>query len=171
MRCGPVPIGAHAEATAESRPKFLGQRVAFAQHSHAVRHAAARVQTASTVHDRTDHRGHLIHHVVRQVAVQHPVADILGLKLDIARLGHADDDGVHVVPELLRNAAAFCSRHDKLHAVHVNRMVVHSDVDHADAHTLALFDDHRRAVGSGLAVEAEPVEFHRQSVRHVVIGE
>ena len=63
------------------------------QHAHAGVHVHACRLTGAARHA-ADVGGHLVHHVVRQMAVQHPVARIVRDELDVARLRHADQHRV-----------------------------------------------------------------------------
>jgi hypothetical protein len=47
-----------------------------------------------------DHGNHLIHHVVRQMTVQHPVAYVFRIKLNVASLSDTHEHGVLVDPAL-----------------------------------------------------------------------
>ena len=122
------------------------------------------------VHVGADHGDHLVHHVMGEVAMEHPVAEVLGDKLDVAGLGDADDDGIFGVPGGLRAAAGFGAGVEELIAVEVHGMVVHAHIDEADADAFPLFDDHGRCVRAGFSVEGEPVEFHGERVGNRIIG-
>lgn len=88
------------------------------------------------------------------MAVQRPVTGIVGDKLELAHLGHADQDIVPGDPGSLRNAAAFRPRDPKGMAVQVNRVVIHcAEVEGADANPIAQADDQRRAIRSAAAVK------------------
>ena len=97
-----------------------------------------------TVGDRPNHGHHLVHHVVWEMAVQHPVADILGIELNVPGLCNSDKYGVLIHPTLNRTSSAFGSRNNELHSVQVNWVMIHTDIDKAYAHALPLLDDHRR---------------------------
>src|SRR5687768_18572857 len=96
--------------------------------------------------DWADHRDHLVHHVVRQVAMKHPVTHVFGIELDVPGLSDTDQDSVLSGETVDGSAARLGSGHDKLVAMQMDRMVVHADVDEPDPHALALLDDHRSAV-------------------------
>ena len=119
----------------------------------------------------SDLGGHLVHHVVGKVAVEHPVAGIVGDELDVAGLGDADEDGVAGPPGGFGDAAALGAGGVEGVAVDVHGVVVHAEVDEADADALALAHDERGGGGAGFAVEQEPVELHHHSVRGGLVGE
>ena len=72
--------------------------MALPEHSHAFLHAHAGVHALPDVRHRADHGGHVVHHVVRQVAVHEPVARIDSLELDIAGLGDTNQHRVRRSP-------------------------------------------------------------------------
>ena len=53
------------------------------------------------------HRDHVVHGVVKHVAVHDPVAGIIGDEFDVASLGHADEDVVAWYPAGFGNASSF----------------------------------------------------------------
>ncbi len=71
--------------------------------------------------------------MVRQMAVNHPVAGIVGDELDVGSLGDSHQNRVLRSPSGLRLPPTLCACHDKRVPVQVNRMVVHSQVDEAQA--------------------------------------
>ena len=111
---------------------------------------------------------HVVHHVVREMAVEHPVAGIFGVELNYAGLGDADKDGVHRVPRGFGSAPAFGAGLHELVAVKVDRVMIHTHVDDAKADATAEARDHRRDRRSGKTVEGEPVVFHARGVGHGV---
>ena len=143
------------------------------QHAHAAFHVVPAGIAPRGHHARhaADSRGHLVHVVVRQVAVQHPVAGIVGDELDIARLRNADEHSVARPPRGFGNPAAFGAGDVEGLAVQMHRMMVHAKVHEADAHAAAERHDHRRDRGAGLAVEDEPVVLHAHGVGDGARGE
>ena len=73
------------------------------------------------------------------MAMQHPVAFILRNEFDIARLRYADNHRIARIPARFRNAPAFRAGDVKLMAVQMNRVMIHAEIDDANAHALALF--------------------------------
>src|SRR5712691_2182197 len=107
------------------------------------------------------------HHVVRKMAVQHPVAGIACNKRDIARLRYAHDYRVSRSPSRFGLAASFSPRNYELVPMKVDRMVVHPQIDKADADTLPMPHDERSVGWTGFSVEGKPVELHIHGVRHL----
>ena len=107
---------------------------------------------------------HLVHHVVRQMAVQHPVAGIVRDELNGAALRNADEHCVAGPPGGLRDAAAFGSGDVEGVSMEVHGVVVHAEVDEPDADALALAHDQRRRRRAGFSVEQKPVELHHLGV-------
>jgi uncharacterized protein YkwD len=64
----------------------------------------------------------LVHHVVRQMAMKHPVAGIIGNEFDVARLRNAHQDGIARPPGCFRNAAALRTGHIKRVSVNVSQL-------------------------------------------------
>ncbi len=120
---------------------------------------------------RTGLRGHLVHHVVWQMAVQHPVAGIVGDELDVPRLGDPDEHRIAGPPRRLRDAAALGSGGVEGVPVDVHRMMIHAEVHEADPHSVALTHDEGRASGTGFAVQQQPVELHPHRVRGRGVGQ
>ena len=73
--------------------------------------------------------------------MNHPVAGIIGDELDGASLRDADQDGVVRSPGGLRLAAAFGAGDCELMAVHVDGVMVHAEIDEAEADAIAEADD------------------------------
>src|SRR2546427_6452743 len=101
------------------------------------------------------------------MAMEHPVAGVAGNELHIARLRHSYEYGVSRTPRGLWLSSSFRARDDKLMAVKMDRMVVHAEVDEADADALPVAHDERSVGWTRLAVEGEPVELHVHGVRHL----
>src|SRR5947209_4617522 len=102
------------------------------------------------------------------MAVQHPVAWIICDELYISRLCDADEHCIARHPGGLGNSAAFRSSGSKGVAVQMDRMVIHTEVDHANSNAIPETNDERSRRGTGLSVQDEPVEFHVHAVRHSV---
>src|SRR5712691_6230422 len=103
------------------------------------------------------------------MAVQHPVAGIVRHELDIAALGDSHEHSVSRAPERPRLPTAFSSCDGKRVAVKVNRMVIHSEIDQADADSIPESNDKRCSCRPGLAVECQPVELHIHRIRNRVV--
>src|SRR5713101_8028868 len=101
------------------------------------------------------------------MAMQHPVAGIAGNELHIARLRYSYEHRVSRSPRGLWLSSPFRAGDHKLMAVKVDRMVVHSQIDEADADALPVPHDERSVGRTGFSVEGEPVELHVHGVRHL----
>src|SRR5438552_18085946 len=109
---------------------------------------------------------HAVHHVVRQVAVDHPRAGIFRLELHDARLRHSHQHGVHRNPRRFRRAPAFCAGDHELVPVQVDGVMIHSKIDDAQPHPASQPREQRRRHRRGNSVERQPVELHRCRVRN-----
>ena len=72
---------------------------------------------------------HAVHHVVRQMAVDHPRAGIFRFEFHYLRLRHSDEHCVRWIPGRFRRAAAFRARDYELMSMQVNRMMIHAEID------------------------------------------
>jgi hypothetical protein len=75
------------------------------------------------------------------MAVQHPIAGIVGDKLDGARLGDADKHGITGPPTRFRNSPTLRSCHVEGVTVHVHRVMVHAQIHEANPHAVAQLHD------------------------------
>src|SRR4030088_3139417 len=98
------------------------------------------------------------------MAVQHPVAGIVCNKLDVARLRYPNEYRVPRSPCRLGLAASFSPCNYELVAMKVDGMVVHSQIDEADAHALSVSHNQRSVGWTGFSVESKPVELHVHGV-------
>ena len=163
---------AHGAAECGAVVIALGDGRRALQHAHAGLHVDTRMHSGSArARHAADGGGHLVHVVVREMAVEHPVAGIVGDEFDVACLRNADEHGVARPPRRLRDAAAFGAGDVEGVAVQVHRVMVHAEVHEPDAHTAAERHDHGRDGGAGLAVEDEPVVLHAHGVRDGARGE
>ena len=103
--------------------------------------------------------------------MQHPIPDVFGVKLNVTRLCNSSKHGVLFIPEVLWFPSSFGPCDYELIAMQVNGMVIHPQIDQPDAHSLALFHQHRGCGRSRLAIEGEPVELHRQRVGYGIVGQ
>src|SRR4030081_1360976 len=101
------------------------------------------------------------------MAVQHPVARIVGHELYVTRLGYAHEHRVSWSPCRFGLAASFRSRNYELVAVKVDRMVVHPQIDEADADALSVPHDERSVGWTRFSVERKPVELPVHGVRDI----
>src|SRR5713226_7345211 len=101
------------------------------------------------------------------MAMEHPVAGVVGNELHIARLRHSYEYGVSRTPRGLWLSSSFRARNDKLMAMKMDRMVVHSQIDEADADALPVPHDERSVGWTGFSVEGKPVKFHVHGVRDI----
>src|SRR5437763_2038216 len=101
------------------------------------------------------------------MAMQHPVAGVVGNELHIARLRHSYEYGISRTPRGLRLSSSFRAGDDKLMAVKMDRMVVHAEVDETNANTLPVPHNERSVGWTRLSVEGQLVELHVHGVRHL----
>mmetsp|Transcript_5442 Transcript_5442/g.20833 ORF Transcript_5442/g.20833 Transcript_5442/m.20833 type:complete len:566 (-) Transcript_5442:6566-8263(-) len=131
------------------RRRVVGQRHRHLGHvGHAAlgHHHVVRYQLRDLLDDLTmvhaDHRRHVVPHRVHRVmtlmAVEGPVAFLVGQELDLAHLTHGHVGG-HLVPARpLGCRSAIRPRHEEFVAVQVDRVVGHRQVADADAHLVVL---------------------------------
>src|SRR5205085_234412 len=81
--------------------------------------------------------GHLVHHVMRQMAVEHPRAWVVCDEFDVACLCYSDQDRVAGNPRRFWNSAGLRTGDIKRVAVQMHRMMIHAEIDHADTHSVA----------------------------------
>src|SRR6266478_9172096 len=105
------------------------------------------------------------------MAVQHPVAGIIGYELDVARLRYAHEHRVSRSPCRFGLAASFSPCNYELVPMQVDRMVVHTEVDQANPYAFTVPHDQRSRRRSRLTVEREPVELHVHGVGYGDIGQ
>src|SRR5438552_15480232 len=101
------------------------------------------------------------------MAVQHPVAWIVSNKLDVARLRYPHEHRVSRSPRRLGLAASFSPCNYELVPMKVDRMVVHPQINKADADALSVPHNQRSVGWTGFSVEGEPVELHVHGVRYL----
>ena len=94
-------------------------------------------------------------HVVEQVAVEQPVAALVGLELDRPLAHRRDVDGV-----LQRRSVPLAFEHSEEVAVQVNRVVHHRVVEQLQPQHFAALDLDHAVLGHGLAVERPDVALH-----------
>ncbi|OMP13455.1 hypothetical protein COLO4_01653 [Corchorus olitorius] len=114
---------------------------------------------------------HGVHRVVRLVAVEGPVAGVVGNELDGAHLAHGNV-GRHLRPaRAWLDPAAIGARHFERMAVQMHRVVRHGEVAHADAHAVAQTHGQRVDAGKDAAVPRPHVEVgHLGHARRVGAG-
>ena len=101
---------------------------------------------------------HLVHHVVRLVAVERPVARVIRGELDVARRSRRHVHRGLRPPGRLRNRPGVGSGDVEGMPVNVDRVRVHGQVRQADTHAIAGADEHRLGTGKDAAVHREGVE-------------
>ena len=74
---------------------------------------------------------------MRQVAVEVPIAFVVGDELDVARLRDADEYGVGGFDSGRADTARFGTCDLELMSGDVHRVVVHPEIDDANSHALA----------------------------------
>src|SRR5579859_1290440 len=111
------------------------------EHSHSVFHVyAGRNATTNSGHW-PDTGRHLIHHVVGQMTMQHPVARIVGHKLEVARLSDSDENGIAGIPRRFGNASSLGSGDCECVTVQMNRVMVHAKIHESHANSVAEAND------------------------------
>src|SRR5438270_12282683 len=101
------------------------------------------------------------------MAVQHPIARIIGHELHVTRLGYTYEHGVSRTPCRFGLAASFSTCNYELVPMQVDRMVVHPQIDEADADALSVPHDERSVGWTRFSVERKPVELHVHGVRDI----
>src|SRR5216684_8891073 len=101
------------------------------------------------------------------MAVQHPVAGIIGYELHVTRLGNSHEDRVSRAPCRFGLAASFRSSDYKLMAVKMDRVVVHAEVNKANTNAFTVPHDERSIGWTRFSVEGKPVELHVHGVRDI----
>ena len=105
------------------------------------------------------------------MAVDHPIAGVVGYELYAAGLGYADEDGVSGPPSGFGDSSSFGAGDVEGVSVHVHWVMIHAEVDEADADAIAEADDERSIGGTSFAVQEEPVVFHAHCVGNGAVGE
>src|SRR5437899_3153762 len=103
------------------------------------------------------------------MAMKHPVSRIGRHKLDIPRLRHSYQNRISRTPRGSWLASSFRPGNHELVAVKMDRMVVYTEVDEANADSLSVPHDERSVGWTGFTIECEPVELHVHGVRNVDI--
>ena len=114
---------------------------------------------------------HAVHHVVWQMAVQHPVAGVVSDELDVSRLCDPDKDRIAGPPRRLRDASALGPCGVEGVAVDVPRVMLHTKVHEPDTHSVSLTHHERRRCGTGFAVQEQPIPVHAHGVRRRGVGQ
>ena len=109
-----------------------------------------------------DHVGdvvtHGVHGVVGFVAVESPIAGVVGDELNVAGGSDGDVDGVFRPARGGGDGSAVGAGDLEHVTVEVDGVVVHGEIAEADADAVALFDDHGIDAGEDAGVEGEEVE-------------
>ena len=114
---------------------------------------------------------HRVHRVMRLVAVDRPVAQMIGRELVGAHRAHRNVDGDFGPLRTFGHPAAIGAGHLEVIAMHVDRMVRHGQVAHAHADAVALVDNQRVDIRKDPAVPCPEVEIgHRHDARHIGAG-
>src|SRR5271168_464430 len=137
-------------------------------HPRAARHPRAGRHSLAPRH-RPGHGRHLIHHVMWHMAVNHPVARIRCHKFHVARLRHSHQHRVVRPPSSSRLPPSFRPGNYKLVPMHVNRMMIHPQINKSQPHAIAQPHNQRSTRGSRLSVQRQPIEFHAHRVRRGII--
>src|SRR5262245_28714891 len=107
--------------------------------------------------------------MVRKMAVQHPVAWIYGIKLDIACLSNTNNYSVTRKPGGLWYPSALCASNVELLSMNMNWMVIHTHVYHSYPYPFSQLYNHRSCRWSSFAIYRQPVELHRHCIRYSVV--
>src|SRR5437588_10255787 len=103
------------------------------------------------------------------MALQHPIARIIGHERHVTRLGYTYEHGVSRTPCRFGLAASFSTCNYELVPMQVDRMVVHPQIDEADADALSVPHDERSVGWTRFSVERNPVELHVHAVWDIVL--
>src|ERR1700685_1216427 len=103
------------------------------------------------------------------MAVKHPCPRVIRDKFHIARLSHAHQYRVSGVPGRLRDTTAFRACYIKSMAVKVDRVVIHSEIDHSDTNAVAQPHNEWSRSWTGLSIKEQPIEFHVHGVRNSIV--
>src|SRR5688572_10704669 len=99
---------ANPKRPAKAGTIMLGECMTFPDHPHSLLHRHAGMHTRAAVSHWSYHRGHLVHHVMRQMAVEHPVTKKFSLEFKVSGLRDPDDNRILGSPRCLRYTAPFC---------------------------------------------------------------
>src|SRR5216684_6637448 len=103
------------------------------------------------------------------MAVQHPVAGVVGNELHVAGLCDSNENSIARPPSRFGLSASFSTCDYELVPMKVDRMVVHPQIDKADTDALSVPHNQRSVGWTGFSVEGKPVELHVHGVRHLDI--
>src|SRR5216683_4128773 len=98
------------------------------------------------------------------MTMEHPVAGVAGNELHIAGLRDTHKDCVSWSPCGFGLAASFSACNDELVPMKVDRMVVHSQINTADADALPVPHNQGSGGWARFSVEREPIELHVHGV-------
>src|SRR4029077_13655050 len=98
------------------------------------------------------------------MAVNHPVTRILRVELYVAPLRYAHEYRVLASPRAFLLTTCLSASHDKLMAVEMDGMVIHSHVEEPNLDSFPLPNDEWSCSWACFSVEREPVEFHAHGV-------
>src|ERR1700675_567159 len=87
------------------------------------------------------------------MAMQHPVARIVGNEFHIARLRYSYEHCISRTPRGLRLPSSFTTCNYKLVSMKVDRVVVHPEIDETDADALPVPHDQRSRGRPRLPIE------------------
>ena len=114
---------------------------------------------------------HGVHRVMRLVAMDRPVADVLGVELVGPHRSDWDVDADLRPARLWADPAAIGAGDLEVVAVHVDRMVRHGQVAHTHADAIVFGDDERTDAWEDAAVPRPQVEVgHLHNARHIRTG-
>src|ERR1700689_2152485 len=151
-----------------TRPILRRRRAAPAHDAHAFLHPRPRHHSGTPRH-RARHRRHLVHHVMWHVAMNHPISRIRRHKLHIPRLRHSHQHGVVRSPCSPRLPPTLRTSNHKLVPVHMNRMVVHPQINKSQSHPITQPHNQGCIRGPRFSIQRQPVKFHAHRIRRRIV--
>ena len=119
---------------------------------------------------RSDLSRHVIHHVVNHVAMEHPVAGVVGDELEVGCLSDSDQLIVAWNPCRFRDPSTLMTGYPERMTVQVDRVMLHrSKIHETHSHSLAMLHHERCRVRSAATIDGMPVPIHPPAIRNGLI--